>query len=178
MAALIARPKVPHAALVDMFRRLSSNDQGIASRARNPSHWAVSATRPSPLSELRYLQGPLVKPESNELTRLTWGRTGHLTRRGSELSSLPQLLRGIMAGDAAPYGAHQGVMRKVARGSAGDRSRETARVGRARRHYQRTGQRGTHEDRFHVVELRSALSQSADLRLRSIDPPLSRGSGR
>jgi hypothetical protein len=52
--------------LVDMFRPLSSDDHRIASGARNTAHWA-SPLHAQPLSELRSVQGPLVRPGPNEL---------------------------------------------------------------------------------------------------------------
>jgi hypothetical protein len=66
IAALIARPKVPNSTLIDMFRTLSSDDQPIASGARNTSHWA-SPLRAQPLSELRYVQAPQSSRDADEL---------------------------------------------------------------------------------------------------------------
>jgi hypothetical protein len=51
-----------------MFRPLSGDDQRTALGARNTSHLGVSL-RAQPVSELRYVPGPLVKPgyDANEL---------------------------------------------------------------------------------------------------------------
>jgi hypothetical protein len=47
-AALVTRPKVPNATLVDVFGPLSSNDGRAALGARSASHW-TSPLRPAPL---------------------------------------------------------------------------------------------------------------------------------